>query len=147
MKKIHYLLLAAVGLLSTSCATTYTSISARTASMTPNTVVLNVAHSDMEYLGETTVSISAKRRAFSFSKKLKIKAIDGVKFNKKDQTTVNLCGNRTVNYSDLMPYAIASVVNKYPGADFYNPIYAKRVTKKRKVQEDWTVKVYKYNVK
>lgn len=113
--------------------------------MTPNTVVLNVDHSDMVYLGETTVSINAKRSMFS--SRPKVKAINGVKFNKRNQTTVNLCGNRGVNSSHLMPYALASVVEKYPGADFYNPIYSKRITKKRKVQEEWTVKVYKYNVK
>lgn len=145
MKSYHYLLLAAAVLTMSSCAKTYTTIGARTASMTPNTVVLNVDHSDMTYQGETTVSIYAKRPIFS--SRLKIKTINGVKFDKKNQTTVELCGNRAVNHNRLTPYAIASVVEKYPGADFYNPIYSKRVAKKRKINEEWTVKVYKYNIK
>lgn len=144
MKKITLLFtVTAIALLS-SCSRTYTDISARTTSMTPNTVVLNVNQSDMTLLGETTVTVDSKKAFFGGTK---IKTINDKRFDKKNRTTVNLHGNQSIKHTGFMSYALVGAVEKYPNADFYTPVYAKKVIKGRKTHEEWIVKAYQYHVK
>ena len=117
MKKL--LLIASVFMMAfmTSCGSIKGYQKAPAVSMTPE-VRMNVNLDDVEFLGETTITVDCRTYFGIFHR---IDKVNNVTFDRRRNTAVNLYGNIDMNIPDDLKYAAEKVLNDFPEADFFSP--------------------------
>lgn len=144
MKKL--LLIASVLMMAflTSCGSIKGYQKAPAVSMTPE-VRMNVSLDDVEFLGETTITVDSRSYFGIFHR---IDKVNGITFDRHRNTAVNLYGDLEMNIPNELKYAAEKVLTDFPEADFFSPgVYKEEVNKlflgKIKT-ETMVIKAYKY---
>ena len=144
MKKL--LLIASVFMMAfmTSCGSIKGYQKAPAVSMTPE-VRMNVNLDDVEFLGETTITVDCRTYFGIFHR---IDKVNNVTFDRRRNTSVNLYGNIDMNIPDDLKYAAEKVLNDFPEADFFSPgVYKEEVNSMflgRIRTKTMVIKAYKY---
>lgn len=133
-----------IGLLLTACGTKQNLMKVNTASLMPQVVRLELNMSDYEVLGETPVSVEY-RRYFGF-----ITALDSVNHQEYDRRNVNIVrlrGHKDFILGRFLNKATYKVVEAYPQADFFVPVYTSEKVQKmfmgRQVTRKAVLRAYK----
>lgn len=144
MKKV--LLIASVLMMAfmTSCGSLKGYQKAPAVSMTPE-VRMNIGLDEVEFLGETTITVSSRSYFGIYNR---IDKVNGVTFDRRRNTAVNLYGDLAMNIPGELKYAAEKVLKDFPNADFFSPgVYKEEVTNlflgKIKTKT-MVVKAYKY---
>jgi len=147
MKKVTLFLLPMFLIAFASCGSLHTIEKAPAASMTPE-VRLNIGINDIEYLGETTISVST-RTYFGTIKH--IDKVNGKTFDPRNTTSVSMIGNLDIKLKDDLKLAAGKVVNEFPEADYFVPAFYKDEVVKlfmgRLSTQTMVIKAYKYKTK
>jgi hypothetical protein len=106
-----------------SCSGLYHYQKVGTTSFSPDHVRLNMNLDDMELLGSTTVSVTSRTYLGIFKT---IDTINDVKYNFREVKKVKLAGRKSIALSGDLRKAAYKVVEEYPDADFYVPVYSQR---------------------
>lgn len=144
MKKL--LLIASVLMMAfmTSCGSIKGYQKAPAVSMTPE-VRMNVSLDDVEFLGETTITVDSRSYFGIFQR---IDKVNGITFDRRRNTAVNLYGNLEINIPKELKYAAEKVLTDFPEADFFSPgVYKEEVNRMflGKIKtETMVIKAYKY---
>lgn len=104
-----------------SCSSVQSLQKAPAASMAPK-VQLNVGLDDIEYLGETTISVTT-RTYFGTIKH--IDKVNGETYNRHNFSSVSLMGNNDIRLNGDLKLAAGKVVKEFPGADYFVPVFYK----------------------
>lgn len=124
MKRILTIIIAAVSvLLMVSCSSTRQYSNMRTTSLTPDYVRLNMDLNDMQFLGQTTLTVET-RTYFGIFKCTDY--VNGIKYDYRKVSKVTLAGKSDIKLSGDMKKAAYKVLEEYPDADYYVPIYEKQ---------------------
>lgn len=144
MKKL--LLIASVLMMAfmTSCGSIKGYQKAPAVSMTPE-VRMNVSLDEIEFLGETTITVDSRSYFGIFQR---IDKVNGITFDRRRNTAVNLYGNLEINIPKELKYAAEKVLTDFPEADFFSPgVYKEEVNRMflGKIKtETMVIKAYKY---
>lgn len=147
MKKI--LLIASVLMMAfmTSCGSLKTYQKAPAASMMPE-VRMNVSLEEVEFLGETTITVNSRSYFGIFNR---VDKVNGITFDRRRNTAVNLYGDLNMNIPGDLRFAAEKVLTEFPDADFFAPGVYKEVVNKmflgKITTQTMVVKAYKYNKK
>lgn len=144
MKKL--LLIASVLMMAfmTSCGSLQSVQKAPAASMMPE-VQLSVSLNEVEFLGETTITANSRSYFGIFHR---IDKVNGITFDRRNNTAVNLYGNLNINIPGDLKYAAEKVLVTFPDADFFSPgVYKEEVNNMflgKTATQTMVVKAYKY---
>lgn len=137
MNKYSYILVFFAVTLLSSCGTVRNSSVFR-----PDDVRLEINMDDLNYLGETEVSISYDTYLGIFSS---IDKVNGVDYNSLDQKEVSL---RDVVLNGKINKAAYKILDEYPQASFFIPICKTSTTERlflgKEVTETATVRAYSF---
>ena len=86
--------------------------------MTPE-VRLNISLDDIEYLGESTISVSS-RTYFGCIKHIDM--VNGEVFDRHNNTSTSLLGNLDIKLQGDIALAAGKVIQDYPEADYFVPV-------------------------
>ena len=108
-------------------------------------VQMNIGLDEVDFLGETTITVNSRSYFGIFNR---IDNVNGVTFNRRHNTSVNLYGDIDINIPSELKYAAEKVITDFPDADFFSPgIYKEEVNHmflgKTKTQS-MVIKAYKY---
>lgn len=146
MKKVIFLLLPVLMVFSVSCSSLQSVQKSPAASMTPE-VRLNISLNDIEYLGETTISVSS-RTYFGYIKR--IDKVNGVVFDRHNNTSVSLMGNVDIELQGDLKLAADKVIKEFPEADYFVPAFYKEEVYNlflgQLSTQTMVVKAYKYKI-
>jgi hypothetical protein len=106
-----------------SCSGLYHYNQVNTTSFSPDNVRLDMDLSDFELQGSTTISVST-RVYFGLFKKTDF--INDVQYNFREVKKVNLQGHQRISLSNDLRKAAYKVIEAYPNADFYVPVYTQK---------------------
>lgn len=147
MKKI-LLILFAICIMGcfNSCNTMRTYNEMRTTSFTPDLVRMNVNLSDVQLLGQTTLTVQTRTYLGMFKH---TDYVNGVRYDYRTVTKVSLHGMTDIKLPREMQKAAYKALEEFPEADYFVPVSAKK-------EVDWmflghrtthtvVVKAYKYN--
>ncbi len=130
-----------------SCSSMRTLEKAPAGSMTPE-VRLNISLDDIEYLGESTISVST-RSYFGCIKQIDM--VNGEVFDRHNNTTTSLMGNLDIKLHGDIALAAGKVIQDYPEADYFVPVsYKDEVTNLflgKLSTKTMVIKAYKYKNK
>lgn len=118
MKKVLLFLLPMFMMAFVSCSSMRTLEKAPAGSMTPE-VRLNISLDDIEYLGESTISVST-RSYFGCIKQIDM--VNGEVFDRHNNTTTSLMGNLDIKLHGDIALAAGKVIQDYPEADYFIPV-------------------------
>ncbi|MBQ6305898.1 MAG: hypothetical protein IJK78_04980 [Bacteroidales bacterium] len=147
MKKVLLFLLPMFMMAFVSCSSMRTLEKAPAGSMTPE-VRLNISLEDIEYLGESTISVST-RSYFGCIKQIDM--VNGEVFDRHNNTTTSLMGNLDIKLHGDIALAAGKVIQDYPEADYFVPVsYKDEVTNLflgKLSTKTMVIKAYKYKNK
>lgn len=147
MKKVLLFLLPMFMMAFVSCSSMRTLEKAPAGSMTPE-VRLNISLDDIEYLGESTISVST-RSYFGCIKQIDM--VNGEVFDRHNNTTTSLMGNLDIKLHGDIALAAGKVIQDYPEADYFIPVsYKDEVTNLflgKLSTKTMVIKAYKYKNK
>ena len=147
MKKVLLFLLPMFMMAFVSCSSMRTLEKAPAGSMTPE-VRLNISLDDIEYLGESTISVSS-RTYFGCIKQIDM--VNGEVFDRHNNTTTSLMGNLDIKLHGDIALAAGKVIQDYPEADYFVPAsYKDEVTNLflgKLSTKTMVIKAYKYKNK
>lgn len=147
MKKVLLFLLPMFMMAFVSCSSMRTLEKAPAGSMTPE-VRLNISLDDIEYLGESTISVSS-RTYFGCIKQIDM--VNGEVFDRHNNTTTSLMGNLDIKLHGDIALAACKVIQDYPEADYFVPAsYKDEVTNLflgKLSTKTMVIKAYKYKNK
>ena len=147
MKKVLLFLLPMFMMTFVSCSSMRTLEKAPAGSMTPE-VRLNISLDDIEYLGESTISVSS-RTYFGCIKQIDM--VNGEVFDRHNNTTTSLMGNLDIKLHGDIALAAGKVIQDYPEADYFVPAsYKDEVTNLflgKLSTKTMVIKAYKYKNK
>ena len=130
-----------------SCSSLQTMKKAPAGSMTPE-VRLNISLDDIEYLGESTISVST-RTYFGTIKR--IDKVNDVIFDRRNNTTTNMVGNLDIKLKGDIALAADKVIKDFPEADYFVPVsYTDEVTNLflgKLSTKTMVIKAYRYKTK
>ena len=118
MKKVLLFLLPMFMMAFVSCSSMRTIEKAPAGSMTPE-VRLNISLDDIEYLGESTISVSSRTYFGSIKR---IDMVNGEIFDPRNNTTTSLMGNLDIKLHGDIALAAGKVIQDYPEADYFVPV-------------------------
>lgn len=121
MKKVLLFLLPMFMVFFMSCSSMQTLQKAPATSMAPE-VQLNIGLDDIEYMGETTISVTT-RTYLGIIKR--IDKVNGEVYDRRNTTSVNLLGNVDVRLQGDLKLAAGKVIKEFPGADYFVPVIYK----------------------
>ena len=128
----------------TSCGSIKGYQKAPAVSMTPE-VRMNINLDDVEFLGETTITVNSRTYFGIFHR---INKVNNITFDRRRNTTVNLYGDLKMNIPNDLKYAAEKVLTEFPDADFFSPgVYKEEVDRMflgRIKTETMVIKAYKY---
>lgn len=135
-------LLIAVG--ASSCAGLYDYSKVNGSSFVPEEVRLNMNMNDFELLGTTSVSVSYRNYLGVFTY---IDELNGEKYDRRNVKKVNWYGYHKFPVRGRINKATYKVLEQYPQADYYVPMYADRqvmrMTLGKRVSQQLVIKAYK----
>ncbi|MBO6025671.1 MAG: hypothetical protein J6P73_00300 [Bacteroidales bacterium] len=147
MKKVSLLLLPMFMIFFVSCSSMKSFEKAPAASMTPE-VRLNIGLDDIEYLGETTISVTT-RKYFGCAKR--IDKVNGKPFDRHNCASVSMMGNVNIPLQGDLKWAADKVINEFPTADYFAPAFYKNEVADlfmgKISTQTMVVKAYKYKSK
>lgn len=147
MKKVLLFLLPMFMMAFVSCSSMRTLEKAPAGSMTPE-VRLNISLDDIEYLGESTISVSTRTYFGCFKQ---IDMVNGEVFDRHNNTTTSLMGNLDIKLHGDIALAAGKVIQDYPEADYFVPVsYKDEVTNLflgKLSTKTMVIKAYKYKNK
>ena len=147
MKKVLLFLLPMFMMAFVSCSSMRTLEKAPAGSMTPE-VRLNISLDDIEYLGESNISVSS-RTYFGCIKQIDM--VNGEVFDRHNNTTTSLMGNLDIKLHGDIALAAGKVIQDYPEADYFVPAsYKDEVTNLflgKLSTKTMVIKAYKYKNK
>jgi hypothetical protein len=124
MKKNIVKLLSLIALLFlSSCSGLYHYNKVNTISLTPDHVRLNMDMENIELLGSTTISLSSRTYLGIFKT---IDSVNNVKYNFREVKKVDLGRRKSISLSKDLRKAAYKVIEEYPDADFYVPVYSQK---------------------
>ncbi|MDR1181027.1 MAG: hypothetical protein LBL13_03505 [Bacteroidales bacterium] len=124
MKKNIVKLLSLVALLFlSSCNGLYHYNKVNTTSLSPDHVRLNMDMENIELLGQTTISLTS-RTYFGIFKT--IDSVNNVKYDFREVKKVDLAGRNSISLPRDLQKAAYKVIEEYPNADFYVPVYTQK---------------------
>lgn len=147
MMRTKYLLIGLVSMALlglTSCRGVYQYNNVRTMDMSPTEVRLDLQLDDFELLGETSITVDTRTYLGIFRK---IDSINGEEYNFREVRKVKLVGWNHIDLSPTLKKAAYKIVEEYPDADYYVPVYKKREIERlflgRYQKETAVIKAYK----
>lgn len=127
-----------------SCSSMQTLRKAPAGSMTPE-VRLNISLDDIEYLGESTISVST-RTYFGAIKR--IDKVNDVIFDRRNNTATAMIGNLDIKLQGELMLAADKVIKDFPEADYFVPVsYSNEITNLflgKLSTKTMVIKAYKY---
>jgi hypothetical protein len=123
MKKNIKLLSLMSLLVLSSCSGLYHYNKVNTISLTPDYVRLNIDMENMELLGSTTITVTS-RTYFGMFKT--IDSVNNVKYNFREVKKVYLNKKNSIPLPNDLRKAAYKVIEEYPDADFYVPVYTQK---------------------
>ena len=147
MKKVVLFILPVFMMAFVGCSSMKTFDKAPSGSMTP-IVQLNIDLDDIEYLGETTISVSTSTYLGSIKR---IDLVNGEVYDRRNSTVTSLVGNLDIRLKGDLELAGYKIIKDFPEADYFVPVYYKDEVLKmfmgRKSTKTMVVKAYKYKNK
>jgi hypothetical protein len=134
-------------LILTSCVSTNTSRSSRTASFFPDLVNFDLSASDVELLGEMDISVKYSQ----YIGIIKIfELINEQEVSKKNINSVITYGNKNIPMNPALHRALYDVYIKFPDADFTVPTFVIEEQQKmflgKKITTSARIKAYKLKI-
>jgi hypothetical protein len=124
MKKNILKLLSLITLLFlSSCSGLYHYNKVNTTSLKPDHVRLNMNMENMELLGSATITVTS-RTYFGMFKT--IDSVNNDKYNFREVKKVYLDKGNSISLSKDLRKAAYKVIEEYPDADFYVPVYVQK---------------------
>jgi len=122
MKRVlNYVICALIiGIMSACSVGQYSSNSVRTVDFTPGIVKLNLTMNDFQFLGEVKVDVEYRTYFNSINV---YETINGETYNRRVSRSVHFVGDRGISLSIPIQKATYKVVDKYPDADYYVPVF------------------------
>jgi len=122
-KRIIYLIcLISIGLMS-ACTVGLHSFNTVGTSFDPNSMRIEVNMNNFDLLGEVEVSVIYRTY---FGSIVVFDQINDEPFNKRLTRDVNFIGNREMNLSSSIKKATYKVLEKFPNADYYVPVFKEK---------------------
>ncbi len=106
-----------------SCRGVYVYNTGQTLGLTPKEIRLDLCMDDFDFLGETTISVESRVYFGIFRTIDRINEID---YNFREFKNLSLTGWSSLNLKGNLKKAAYKVVEDYPDADYYVPVYATR---------------------
>lgn len=117
----------------------------KTSNFSPDIVRLDLSWSDLELVGEVKVDVEYRTYLGAFKV---YDAVNGEDYSKRFSRHVGFSGKSNMRLSLPIRKATYKVIDTYPGADYYVPVFRDKKVEKMflgsKVKEEVTFKVYKY---
>ncbi|MDR1878357.1 MAG: hypothetical protein LBQ64_02200 [Bacteroidales bacterium] len=110
-------------LLLCSCSGIYHYNKVNTTSFSPDHVRLNMDLNDFELLGSDTISVISRTYLGIFKT---TDTVNNVLYNFREVKFVNLDGKNGIYLPRELRKAVYKVIEKYPDADFYIPVYSQK---------------------
>lgn len=133
-----------IGLMSSCGVGQFSSNTVRTADFTPGIVKLDLTMNDFEFLGE--VKVEVEYRTY-FNAINVYETINGEAYNRRISRFVHFAGVKGIRLSLPIQKATYKVIDKYPDADYYVPVFTDKQMEKMflgcHTKEVVTFKVYK----
>lgn len=127
-----------------SCSGLYDYTKANTASFVPKDVRLNMDMNDFELLGATSMSISFRNYFGIFHM---IDEVNGQTYDRRNIKKVDWYGHKDFPVAGRINKATYKVVEEYPNADYYVPMYSNRQVMRmflgKRVKQELIIKAYK----
>lgn len=131
----------------TSCVSTNTSRSSRTATFYPDIVNFDLSASDVELLGEMDISVKYSQY-IGFIKIFEL--INDQEVSKKNINSVITYGHKNIPLSPVLQRALYDVYIKYPDADFTIPTFVieeqQNLFLGKKIKKTARIKAYKLKI-
>lgn len=128
----------------TSCSGLYDYTKVNGTSFVPNEVRLNLDLNDFELLGATSVSVSWRSYFGIFHL---LDEVNGQIYDRRNVKKVNWYGHKDFPVHGRVNRATYKVVEEYPNADYYVPMYANRQVMRmflgKRVKQELVIKAYK----
>jgi len=145
MKFLKYVVCALIIVIMSACSVgQYNSNTVRTADFTPGIVKLDLTMNDFEYLGEVKVEVEYRTYFGSLNV---YETINGEPYNRRVTRHVHFAGDRGIRLSLPIQKATYKLIDKYPDADYYVPVFTDKQIEKMfmgsHTKEIVTFKVYK----
>ncbi len=130
-----------------SCVSTSTTRSGKTASFYPDQVRFDLTSSDFEFVGEMDISVKYSQylgviRIFEL--------INNKEVSRRNINTMSVYGRRSIPLSPVMYRALYDVYAEYPDADFTIPSYVieeqENLFLGKKIKKTARIKVYKLKI-
>jgi len=106
-----------------SCNTTRVYNEVRTTSFTPNVVRMNISLSDMQLLGQTTLTVQT-RTYFGIFKHTDF--VNGEQYNYRTVSKVYLNGLTDIRLPNNLKKAAYKALEEFPEADYFVPVSSKK---------------------
>jgi hypothetical protein len=133
--------------IATSCVSTNTSRSSRTATFFPYLLNFDLSASDVEFLGEMDISVKYSQY-IGFIKIFEL--INDQEVSKKNINSVITYGNKNIPLSPVLHRALYDVYIKYPDADFTVPTFVieeqQNLFLGKKIKKTARIKAYKLKI-
>lgn len=117
---------------------------ARTTDFSPDLVRLDLSLSDFEFLGEVKVNVAYRTYLKGI---MAYETINGEPYNRRVSRHVSFVGKSPVFLSLPIRKATYKVIETYPDADYYVPVFTDKVTENlflgSRIKEEVLFKVYK----
>jgi hypothetical protein len=142
-----FILLCLVFSVLTSCVSTNTSRSSRTATFFPDIVNFDLSASDVELLGEMDISVKYSQ----YMGVIKIfELINDQEVSKKNINSIITYGRKNIPLSPELHRALYDVYIKYPDADFTVPTFVieeqQNLFLGKKIKKTARIKAYKLKI-
>jgi hypothetical protein len=142
-----FILVCLVFTILSSCVSTNTSRSSRTATFFPDIVNFDLSASDVELLGEMDISVKYSQ----YIRFIKIfELINDQEVSKKNINSVITYGNKNLPLSPVLHRALYDVYIKFPDADFTVPTFVieeqQNLFLGKKIKKTARIKAYKLKI-
>ena len=129
-----------------SCNTMRTYNEMRTTSLTPDVVRVNVDLSDVQLLGQTTLTVQTRTYLGIFKH---TDFVNGIRYDYRTVTDVKLQGMTDIKLPREMRKAAYKALEEFPEADYFVPVSSKKTVDRmflgHRTTRTVVVKAYKYN--
>lgn len=140
-----FICVAVIGMLSAcSIIGQHSYNTAMTTDLSPDIVRLDLSLSDFEFLGEVKVNVEYHTYLKGI---IAYETINGEVYNRRLSRYVNFAGKSPVSLSLPLRKATYKVIETYPDADYYVPVFTDRISENlflgSRIKEEAVFKVYK----
>jgi len=129
-----------------SCNTTQTFTKMRTTSLTPDFVRMELSMNDLQYLGQSTLTVQT-RTYFGIIKITDY--VNGISYDYRKVSSVDLNGSTDVKLPCELKKAAYKALEEYPDADYFVPVSIKKEVERMFLGNHTTqtvvLKAYKFN--